>query len=113
MMIGYAGTQLPLSGISTAAQAGARYLNGIEPAGTRSLIMHKLFRKMALKEFGTVFLDTADHMVFVFEAEWNATNFIHQIKENFILDHPEHAHITSYDYKKTTVLLNMMEIKDK
>ncbi len=37
MKTGYAGTQLPPSGISTAAQAGARYLNGIEPVETRSL----------------------------------------------------------------------------
>ena len=65
--------------------------------------MHNSFRKIALKEFGLVLLETAEHMVFVFEAEFNATNFLHQLEKEFTL---------SYKRDHTTVLLNMMEINE-
>ena len=66
--------------------------------------MHNSFRKMALTEFGTVFLDTPEHMVFIFEAEFNAVNFLNKIEQEFTL---------SYERIYTTVLLNMMEINEK
>jgi hypothetical protein len=66
--------------------------------------MHKLFRKMALKEFGVIFLETPEHMVFVFEAEWNASNFIQQLNEKFIFN---------YDIAHTTVMLYMWDFKDR
>ncbi len=66
--------------------------------------MHKEFRKIALKEFGVVFLETPEHMVFVFEAEWNATNFLQQLQKNFSF---------TYNMANTTVLLNMLDFKDR
>ena len=66
--------------------------------------MHNSFRNTALKEFGIVLLDTPEHMVFVFEAEFNVLNFLHQLEKDFIL---------SYERIYTTLLLNMMEVKEK
>ena len=42
-------------------------------------------------------------MVFVFEAEFNVLNFLHQLEKDFTL---------SYERIYTTVLLNMMEINE-
>ena len=65
--------------------------------------MHNSFRNRALKEFGIVLLNTPEHMVFVFEAEFNVLNFLHQLEKDFIL---------SCKRIYTTVLLNMMDINE-